>query len=380
VKLTVVFALTVLSHAGFVGSRVVVSLYALNQQASPLTIGVLLSLYALLPMLLAVTAGRLIDRVGALQPMAWAGAVLVAGIALPFAWPSLHALFPATVLIGTSFMVYHVSLNHTVGAMGTAADRAVNFSWFALGFSVSSFCGPLLAGFAIDTLGHRAAFLLLSAFPAAGLCVLYLKRAGLPARHAARAEGTGDRRVADLLREPRLRAAFIASALLAMGWDLYTFAIPIYGSSVGLSASTIGLVMGSFAAATFSVRLVMPLLARRVREWTVVALAMLISGTAYTMFPLVTQVSLLMALSFLLGTGLGCAQPMIMSLLYAASPPGRQGEVVGVRTTMMNASHTVLPLVFGVLAALGMGLVFWSMSALLVSGSAFVRWRERHAR
>ena len=379
-KLGVVFLLTVFSHAGFVGSRVVVSLYALNQQASPLTIGMILSLYALLPMLLAVTAGRLIDRIGVLRPMTWSGSVLVAGIALPFAWPSLHALFPAAMLIGTSFMVYHVALNHTVGRMGDPADRAVNFSWFALGFSVSSFCGPLLAGFAIDTLGHRAAFLLLAAFPAAGLCVLYLKRAGLPTGHTARAEVTGDRHVADLLREPRLRAAFVASALLAMGWDLYTFAIPIYGSAAGLSASTIGVVMGSFAAATFSVRLVMPLLARRLREWTVVALAMLISGTAYSMFPFVTQVPLLMALSFLLGTGLGCAQPMIMSLLYAASPPGRQGEVVGVRTTMMNASHTVLPLVFGVLAALGMGLVFWSMSALLVSGSAFVRWRERRTR
>ena len=108
-----------------------------------------------------------------------------------------------------------------------------------------------------------------------------------------------------------------------------------------------------------------------------VALALAISGAAYSMFPFFTQVPMLMALSFLLGIGLGCAQPMIMSLLYAASPAGRQGEVVGVRTTMMNASHTLLPLAFGALAALGM--VFWSMSALLVSGSAFVRWRERRA-
>ena len=42
---------------------------------------------------------------------------------------------------------------------------------------------------------------------------------------------------------------------------------------------------------------------------------------------------LLMALSFLLGLGLGCAQPIIMSLLYEASPPGRQGEAVGLRTS-----------------------------------------------
>ena len=68
-----------------------------------------------------------------------------------------------------------------------------------------------------------------------------------------------------------------------------------------------------------------------------------------------------MALSFLLGLGLGCAQPVIMSLLYDASPPGRQGEAVGVRTTLLNGSHTLLPLASGALgAALGMAPVFWA--------------------
>lgn len=378
-KLVVVILLTVLAHTGFVGSRVVVSLYALNQHASPLTVGALLSLYALLPMLLAVVAGRLIDRVGVLQPMAWSGVALVGGIALPFAWPSLDALFIAAPVIGTAFMVYHVALNHTVGAMGNPADRAVNFSWFSLGFSIGGFFGPLLAGFAIDGAGHRIAFLLLAAFPAAGVCLLYLRRQGLPSGHGARLP-SGERHIADLLREPRLRAAFIVSGLLAMGWDLYTFVIPIYGSRVGLSASTIGIIMGSFALATFTVRLAMPMLARRLREWTVVAAALAISGCAYSLFPLFADVGPLMALSFLLGIGLGCAQPMIMALLYAASPAGRQGEVVGVRTTMLNASHTFLPLAFGALgAAVGLGPVFWAMSLLLVSGSAFVHSRQQRA-
>ena len=378
-KLVVVIALTVLSHTGFVGSRVIVSLYALSQQARPLTVGSLLSLYALLPMLLAVTAGRLIDRVGVLRPMACAGTTLVIGIALPFIFPALETLFFAAMVIGTSFMFYHVSLNHTVGRMGDGSDRAVNFSWFALGFSIGGFFGPMLAGFAIDALGHRSAFAVMAAFPATGLCLLYSVRRVLPEGHASR-DGAGERRVTDLLRDPRLRGPFVASGLLAMGWDLYSFVVPIYGSSVGLSASTIGIVMGSFAAATFSVRIVMPTLARRVREWTMVAVALGVSGTAYSMFPFFERVPMLMALSFLLGLGLGCAQPMIVSLLYAASPAGRQGEVVGVRTTMLNASHTFLPLAFGVLATLGMGPVFWSMSAMLVGGSAFVQWRERRAR
>ena len=48
---------------------------------------------------------------------------------------------------------------------------------------------------------------------------------------------------------------------------------------------------------------------------------------------------------------------------------------------MLNASHTLLPLAFGALgAALGMGPVFWSMSAFLISGSFFARRRDLRAR
>jgi hypothetical protein len=71
---------------------------------------------------------------------------------------------------------------------------------------------------------------------------------------------------------------------------------------------------------------------------------------------------------------------MVMALLYSTSPPGRQGEAVGVRTTVMNASSATLPLAFGALsAALGMGPVFWSMAGLLGAGSYFVNRRRRRS-
>ena len=374
-KLGLVFALTVLAHMAFTGSRVTAALHALHLQATPLAVGVLMSLYALLPMVFGVAAGRLIDRIGAARPMAWSSAALAAGLLLPFAWPSLPALFLAATAIGTAFMVYHIALNNVVGAIGAPADRPRNFAWLALGFSTGGFCGPLLAGFSIDGVGYRLAFLLLAAFPAMACALLIAKRRALPSRGGTQAQAA-ERNVMDLLRQPQLRAAFLASGLLAMGWDLYTFVVPIHGSRIGLSASTIGVIMGSFAAATFAVRVAMPVLVRHVKEWPVIGAALAISGAAYSLFPFVTSVPLLMALSFVLGIGLGCSQPMIMSLLYAASPTGREGEVIGLRSMLLNLSHTVLPLVFGAVgSALGMGPVFWSMSACLLSGLWFARRR-----
>ena len=366
--LAYVILLTVLSHAGFVGSRITVSLSAIDARVSTLTVGVLMALYAALPMLIGVHAGRLVDRVGVYRPLLYTSVTLTAGILLPFAWPGLPALYFASVVIGTSFMLQHIALNHLVGFIGDPAKRAVNFSWLALGYAISGFIGPLLAGFAIDLAGHRTAFLLLALPPAVAAALLFWRRPPAPQPAVPKPGDTGHS-VADLLRNPRLRAIFLFSALLATGWDLFAFVMPIYGTQIGLSASTIGIVMSSFALATFVVRLFMPMVARRTSEWTVVCAALVIAGVAYSVFPLVTPVPLLIALSFLLGIGLGCAQPMIMAVLYTASPPGRQGEVVGVRTMLMNASHTFLPLLFGAVgAALGIGTVFWAMSGLLLSG------------
>jgi MFS family permease len=370
---------TVLNHIAYTGSRVTVSLFAIHQGATPLTIGVLMSLFALLSMLISVPVGRLVDRIGVFPPVAAAACAVFVGLLLPFAWPALPALFPAAVAIGTGFGVYFVVLNNMTGALGRPEDRARNFSWLALGFSTGGFFGPMLAGFSIDSVGYRTGFLVLAVFPAIALTPLILRRHALPQGHRGRgAISPGG--VLELLREPRLRAAFLVSGVLAMGWDLFSFALPIYGSRIGLSASSIGVVMGSFAGATFAVRLVMPALARRLREWTVISAALFFAGGSFALFPLANDAATLIPLSFLLGIGLGSAQPMIMALLYAASPAGRQGEVVGVRTAMLSTSSTTLPLVFGALGtALGMVPVFWAMAACMLMGGWVTRRRRRRA-
>src|SRR4030095_15355215 len=76
--LAILIPLGIANHAVLSGSRVTVSLEALSMGASPFTVGVLMALYALLPMLLAVAAGRFSDRVGMRRPML----IGTAGIAL----------------------------------------------------------------------------------------------------------------------------------------------------------------------------------------------------------------------------------------------------------------------------------------------------------
>jgi MFS family permease len=363
-----------LGHLAFVGARMTSALFALQLGGSELTVGVLMALFALLPMLLSVNAGRLIDRIGPRTPLLAAFSVLAIGVALPFAAPQIGTLYLSCTLVGTAFMLIHIAMNSVFGAYGTPEQRAVNFSWLALGFSISNSLGPLVAGFAIDQAGHARAMLLLAVFPMAAGLLLWSRKDPLPRPEpVAHARRSG---VLELLRIPQLRNTFIVSLLLAMGWDLYTFLMPLYGARLGLAATTIGLVMSTFALATFAVRLAMPLLVKRLRQWVVMCSALAVAGSAYVAFPLVSSVPLLMTLSFVLGLGLGCAQPVIMSLLYETSPPGRQGEAVGLRTSLLNGSHTLIPLASGALSAVaGMAPVFWLLAAFLLGGAWFARQR-----
>jgi cyanate permease len=171
----------------------------------------------------------------------------------------------------------------------------------------------------------------------------------------------------------------IVSGLISMAWDLQTFLVPVYGTSVGLSASQIGLVLGSFAAATFVIRLAMPRLARRFNEWQVLVFTLLTAATAFGLMPFFDSMLPMAAVTFLLGLGLGAAQPNVMSLLHARTPEGRVGEALGVRTTLMNGSHVVLPLVFGAFGSvLGAGAAFWLIAVALASGgwTAHRRWSK----
>jgi MFS family permease len=363
--------LTVLTHLSFAGCRVILSLTAIHYGASPFIIGVVLSLLTVIPILLALSWGRWVDRVGVRVPMLVGIVAILLAMVLGWAFPRLEMLFVVSPLAGAGFFLYHIAAGQAAALIGRPEDRIKNFSLLALAFSVSSFLGPTLSGFAIDTIGHANAMLALSAGVLVNLVVLAAWKPTVP-RHETPTAHQEKRRVSDLLRIPGFRLVFIVSGVLSMTWDLFAFVMPIHGSQLGLSATTIGLILGAFGAAVFVVRLLLPLAAHRVDEWRMLIAAMLLTGATLLAFPLVSGVPLLLLLSFLLGIGLGGTQPFIMALLYEKAPAGRGAEVLSVRTWLINVSQTGVPLAFGALGAvLGMLPVFWAMGVSLLAAGWF---------
>jgi MFS family permease len=373
VSIPLIFLLTILPHMAFAGARVTLSLFALHLGATPLTVGMIISLIAVVPMVFSVRWGRRIDRAGIYKPMMLGAVLVLAGMLLAFALPRIETLFAVSVLAGSGFMLYHICINQAAALVGRPEDRTRNFSVLALAFSTSGFIGPVTAGFAIDGIGHRNTFLLCAGFMVATLLLIHNRRHVISQHHQSAAMPQ-EKRAGSLLRIPAMLRVFIVSGLLSMCWDLYTFVMPIHGSSIGLSASTIGLILGSFGSAIFVFRLILPWVVQHFNERKLLLGAMVLTGCMLALIPLVKSVPLLMAVSFVLGLGLGGTQPIIMAMLYAKAPQGRGAEAVGMRTLLLNITQAGIPMIFGALGAwMGMAPVFITMGAALLIGAWYAR-------
>ncbi|HXF65817.1 MAG TPA: MFS transporter [Burkholderiales bacterium] len=373
-----VVLVTVLNHVAFKGSKVLISLFAIELGASPFTIGLLFAMYSVFPVFLSVHAGRVSDRFGSRPPMVFGACGLAAGLLLPALFPGLPALFFSATLIGLCYIFYVVSVQSLIGSFGEGADRTRYYSLFSLGIGLTSLAGPVTAGFAIEGLGHRGAYLLLAAFPALPALALLAVPGFLPGprRHQGAHAGRG---VGILLADAPLRRVLIVAGIMETGNELVNFLLPIYAHSIGLGASQIGLVMGGYGAALLAIRTAMPALARLSSEERVLAGSLLVAALVLLAFPFVRDFALLAALAFVLGLGLGCGSPISLVLAYNRSPAGRSGEAIGLRQTVNKTVEVLVPVAFGSLGtAFGMVPVFW-LDALLLAAGALIMQRDARA-
>jgi MFS family permease len=374
----VVFLIFLCNMTVFRGSKVLVSLFAIELGAPQVYIGMLVALYSLFPMMLALYAGKLSDRLGVRSPMIAGSTGLALGLSLPYVTPGLPALYASAALIGASHVFYNVSVQNLVGTLSGVDDRTRNFTNYGLVMAAGGFFGPLAAGFSIDHYGYAASYLLLAAGPLVPVSILLFARKLGKLQVKPTSEGEQAVQAKNLLSNRPLRRTLITGAAILTGIDLFQFYMPIYGKSVGLSASTIGVVLSMFAVASFVVRLIMPALLRRWSPETVLLWSLYAGCIMYFLFPLFESALLLAVMSFALGLGMGCGQPLTMSLIYSRAPEGRSGEALGLRVSINNFMHIVVPLLFGTVGSLlGVAPVFIANALILGSGGVLIGRGDR---
>ena len=363
-------------HACMAGLRMAAPLLALREGYSPAAVGVLLALFALTQVFLALPAGRFTDRHGLKRPFGYSVMAAVTGAGAAVAFPVFPVLCLAALLTGGATGASLISLQRHVGraASGPLQLRRV-FSWLSIGPAVSNFLGPFTAGLLIDhagsvpgsLTGYRAAFLLMAVLPMASWFLVRRTRELPPVMTAS---GGTRPKAWDLLREPMFRRLMLVNWFLSSCWDVHTFVVPVLGFERGISASVIGSILGAFALAAACIRMLLPLLAAHLREWRVLAGAMLATAVLFGVYPFMRSAPGMVVCSVLLGFALGTVQPMIMSMLHQLTPEARHGEALGLRLMTINASSVLMPMLFGFAGAvIGIAGVFWATGALVGAGS-----------
>lgn len=352
-------------HACMATTRVTASLWVLDQGYGEASVGLLLSLFAVAPIALSLWAGRLADRHGFHRPVGVGVALAFAGALLPLLIPRLWAIASGCLLCGGAVAVAAVALQREAGLMAQAPGELKKiFSWMALGPALSNALSPIVAGLLIDHVGWAAAF---------GFAALLPLVAWALARRVPRnpppvlTRSFRERAAWDLFRLPAYRRLLIVNLALSAGWDAHSFVVPVVGHARGLSAASIGLVLGSFATAATVVRLAIVRFADDIDEARALRAAMVVAMLTFVAYAWLPGTLGLLCGSALLGMALGSVQPMILAMLHRATPPDRHGQALGLRMLTLNAATVGMPAGFGMLAAAtALAAPMWVMAGALL--------------
>ncbi len=358
-----------------------VPLYAVALGLDAATVGLLVALPNVFPVLLAVPAGRAVDGKGALRWMLVGSLGLVSAPLIVATVGGTGSLVVAQLLLGLFHVFLTLASQAFVATLGTRASFERDFAWYSTSLAAGRLGGPLLAGVMIDAAGFRPAFavvtgaLLLSTGlvatlrrwrpehdataatpdqprdePSAGSRLAAPPPAGARPRPGARA----------LLGNVGLQLAVLSSAGVFVAIAVRQAFLPVYLSELSYSATSIGALLSLGGLAAVLVRPIMPLLSRTMggpARTLVVAMSAVAIGVGLT--GLVSSYGVIALLTVIAGLGAGVGLPLSIVTVASHVDPRSRGLALGVRLSLNRVAQLVAPVAVGaVVAASGFALGF----------------------
>ncbi|MBV6429500.1 MAG: hypothetical protein KIPDCIKN_04059 [Haliscomenobacter sp.] len=294
----------------------------------------------------SIPTGIIMGAIGRKKTVLLALGITTAAMAIPFVLYQFWAILVAFVLLGISNTILQVALNPLVAAMFSKEKTASLLSAGQFVKAISSFVGPILAGFSATYFGDwKLTFVVLAI--ASLLSVLLLasasvKEIGFESTPATFAGAFG-------LLSDRLILFCFLSIFLLVGFDVgMNVSIPEllmkqgglslenagYGTSIYFAARTIGSFLGAFL-----------LLKTKPMPFLLASLALAVIAFALLLFA--NQVWVLRVLIFALG--LACAN--IFSIIFSFAlqkNPSRSNEISALMI-MGVAGGAVIPFIQGLI-------------------------------
>jgi len=346
---------------------------ALELDATASTIGFIAAIYALFPVLLALTFGRMVGRVGEGRFVIFGTFFIGVSAAILLFADSITILAIGAALSGLAHLACMVG-GQTMVALKSPTDKyEEHFGRYTFSASLGQMLGPILATLVAGSTGvipksTSAAFALALALSALAMVPAISWRNDAPTV-VARKEETGTLRAAsNLLQKPGMFAAVFMSLAISSTADILVVFLPLYGNENQFSAFSIGVIISIRAATSMASRYFLGRLSARYSTKQLLVTSNAISVVACAAMAFAPNPWVLGAIVFVAGFSLGVGQPLTMSLISQLTVPEERALAVSTRLTGNRLGQFVIPAGAGLLAAgSGTSAVFIGLSILVAS-------------
>lgn len=375
--------------------RPVVSYRAIALGAGPAEIGLIAASFGIVSLVIAMPAGRWVDRYGELVFIG-TGVLLVAIVSLTMAFTdSLLLLAVCMTALGAGQIIAAAAIQTLVANAGAAEGRDSRFGAHTVVASFGQLVGPAVAGMIIArALGGAATtggvplhatdnvFLIAAAagFVALALALTLWRRPPKDRAFVDRVRPDPQQvlstrmAIARVFRVPSMPQAMLASLTVLSTVDILVAYLPVYAVANGIPVETVGLLLAARGGASMLSRAFMLPLLHRVGRRRLLVGSMLVPASAVAILPVFGgNVAPLLAAMLLIGFGLGLGQPLTMSWVASRAPVEIRGTALGARLSANRFGQFAVPATVGFIAgSAGLFAIFWSLGALLVVSAVLV--------
>lgn len=364
-------------------TALVVPLWAISLGASPIWIGTIVGARSLLPMLLSIHGGVLMDRLGTRRVMLFFAVVTFIAFPLYPLLPSLTALVVLQLVTGLTQGLSWVGSQTLYGQFTRGSPRHAGLVTFFT--NAGAFAGPLIAGAVWSAAGAIGSFGLLTVWSMAlVMTVLVLPRnVDRPIRRVTVREvlprGSDYAKAFALCIIPVVALVMVFTFLRIAVAGVQSSFYVVYLENIGMTGAAIGVLIGC-ANLVASPAALITLPKRLIAPAWVMVLATIVSIVAVTITPMFANFIPLLVIAALYGAGVGIGFPTMLSLLSNAVDPHVQGMSVGLRTTVNRVASLVVPVVMGAVAEIWdietSFLVVGAVLLLITGATAYFLWRR----
>lgn len=325
---------------------------AIELDVPALWLGVLSAGFAVVPLVLAVPCGHLVDRVGERRVMVAGSALLCLGAAMFLTLGhSVTGLLLGSVVLGTGHLCSVVGQQALVAGVNTPDRYDAAFGHYTFAASLGQAAGP---GLILAFGGGRTIPDTDAIFLGTALLTVVPLGAALLIRSAARRPAPGDAATAGmryLLRRPGLLRALTVSCVVIAAVDITLVYLPALGAERDIASGAIAALLALRAVASMTSRLFLGRLAARLGRKRLLVGSIVLAAGGLGVTPVPMPVWALAIAVTIAGFGLGAGQPLTMSWVAEATPPGMRGRAMSLRLTGNRLGQVMLPSAAGLLAA-----------------------------